>query len=79
MTGLLLLVAAMNSSRNRESVVLASAILGALPWSLLLLSLDTAPGFGLRAALVVSAGICVNAALLWWGAAWLRDRLRGSR
>ncbi|HEY2254182.1 MAG TPA: hypothetical protein VGI11_00975 [Variovorax sp.] len=59
---------------SEENILLTAAILGALPWSLLLLALDLGPGFAGRAALVVSAGLCVNAGLLWWATALLRSR-----
>jgi hypothetical protein len=59
---------------SEENMLLTAAILGALPWSLLLLALDLGPGFAGRAALLVSAGLCVNAALLWWATALLRSR-----
>lgn len=61
---------------TEQSVLLAIAILCALPWSLVLLLLDFGQGFADRAAWVVCSGICVNAALLWWTTALLRARFR---
>jgi len=69
-----ILVVAAFRPDGEQSLLLTAAILGALPWSLLLLAFDFGPGFAARAALVVSAGLCVNAALLWWIAALLRAR-----
>ncbi|MDM0066566.1 hypothetical protein [Variovorax sp. J31P207] len=58
-----------------ESLLLAVAILCALPWSLALLLLDLSHGFADRAALVVSLGLFANAILIWVVTALLRARL----
>lgn len=61
--GLLTLRSAL--SDRYEDALLSVAILAALPWSLVLVALDFAPGFGIWAALVVALGLCLNAAVLW--------------
>jgi hypothetical protein len=71
---LFLVLAAMRPAE--QSVLLATAILSALPWSLALLVLDVGSGFADRAATIVSLGLCVNVALVWWCTALLRARLR---
>lgn len=60
---------------SEQSVLLAVAILCALPWSLALLLLDLSHGFADRAALVVSLGLFANAILIWVFTAFLRARL----
>ncbi|SDH31324.1 hypothetical protein [Variovorax sp. OV700] len=50
---------------ENETAMLA-AIAGALPWSLVLLTLDLAPGVAQTALVVLAGGWAVNAALLWW-------------
>jgi len=69
-----LLVATTLKPSSEDSALLGIAILSALPWSLLLLALDLGPGFAARASVIVSAGLCANAALLWWATAVLRSR-----
>ncbi len=56
-------------------MLLAMAILCALPWSLALLLLDFGHGFANQAGAVVCVGLVVNAALLWWCTAALRTRM----
>jgi hypothetical protein len=69
------LVGATFRPSSEDNGWLGIAILAALPWSLLLLALDLGPGFAARASVIVSAGLCANAALLWWATAVLRSRL----
>lgn len=59
------LVLASSLSGQEEDGVLTIAIFAALPWSLLLMALDVVAGFGTWAALIVSLGICLNAAVVW--------------
>lgn len=59
-----------------QSILLAVAILCALPWSFALLLLDFSAGFADRASFVVFIGLCANAAILWWATAVLRERAR---
>ena len=61
---------------SAQSVLLMVAILCALPWSLALLLLDLSQGFAHRAAVIVTAGLFVNAVLTWWFTALLRARFR---
>ena len=63
-----LIVAALQTP-NEENWLLSAAILCALPWSLILLTLDQAPGFAERAGFFVVGGVCLNVALLWF--VWL--------
>ncbi|MDB5830018.1 MAG: hypothetical protein JWQ73_4238 [Variovorax sp.] len=63
------LVVAALQTPNEESGLLSAAILCALPWSLILLTLDQAPGFAERAGFFVVGGVCLNVALLWF--VWL--------
>ncbi|CAN5884988.1 hypothetical protein BH11PSE13_BH11PSE13_40150 [soil metagenome] len=63
------LVVAALQTPNEESWWLSAAILCALPWSLVLLTLDQAPGFAERAGFFVVGGVCLNVALLWF--VWL--------
>lgn len=74
------LLAAALQTPHKESPLLAVAILGALPWSLVLMLVDLAPGFASRAGLVVAAGLAINLALLWGLCiAWRRRRARRDR
>ena len=63
------LVAAALRTPNEDGWLLGAAILCALPWSLVLLALDQAPGFAERASFLVVSGVCLNVALFWF--AWL--------
>lgn len=60
---------------SEQSVLLAIAILCALPWTLALLLLDLSAGFADRAGLVVCLGLFANVAFLWWATALLRARV----
>ncbi len=60
------LVAAALQTPTEENGLLSAAILCALPWSLVLLTLDQAPGFAARAGFIVMGGVCMNLALLWF-------------
>jgi hypothetical protein len=60
------LVVAALLTPNEESWLLSAAILCALSWSLVLLTLDQAPGFAERAGFFVVGGVCLNVALLWF-------------
>ena len=42
------------------------AIVGGLPWSLSLMTLDLSPGVATVALLLLAGSWAVNAALLWW-------------
>jgi len=64
---------------DEQSLLLAVAILCALPWSLALLVLDLGQGFADRAAVIVTVGLVANVALLWWATALLRARYRRRR
>jgi hypothetical protein len=62
---------------SEESVLLAAAILSALPWSLTLLLLNIDHGFGdLRRG---RPGGVHHVAMLWWTTALLRARFRRGR
>jgi hypothetical protein len=74
-SALALALAAATLRPSEQNVLLAAAILCALPWSLALLALDLAQGFAERAAFIVCTGLLVNASLSWWFAAVLRARL----
>jgi len=73
-TALVVPLVAATLKPSEQSVLLALAILCALPWTLALLLLDLSAGFADRAALVVCLGMCVNVVLLWWSTALLRAR-----
>lgn len=74
-----LLLAVALQTPQKDSPLLAAAILGALPWSLALMVVDLAPGFAGRAGVVVAAGVAINTALIWGLCiAWRRRRLRRS-
>jgi len=60
---------------SEQSVLLAIAILCALPWTLALLLLDLSAGFADRAEAIVCLGLFANVALLWWSTALLRARV----
>lgn len=62
--GVVCLLACIAAPESEAAMVLA--IVGGLPWSLGLLSLDLAPGVAQTALLVLAGGWAVNAALLWW-------------
>ena len=70
-----LALAAATLRPSEQNLLLAAAILCALPWSLALLAMDLGQGFADRAALIVCAGLLVNTLLLWWFVAVLRARL----
>ena len=70
-----LALAAATLRPSEQNVLLAAAILCALPWALALLAMDLGQGFADRAALIVCAGLLVNTVLLWWFVAVLRARL----
>lgn len=76
------LVAAAVLTSSAENGLLSAVILCALPWSLVLLMLDQAPGFAARAGFVVVGGVCLNLALLWFaslGVAAYRRRRQHQR
>ena len=64
---------------EQESVMLAVAILGALPWSLALLLMDPSPGFAERAGLVVALGLSLNLAAVWGVTAVVKRRVSSTR
>lgn len=59
---------------SEQSLLLAVAILCALPWSLALLLLDLSQGFADRAAVTVILALFANAAAAWWFTGILRAR-----
>jgi hypothetical protein len=61
---------------SEQSILLAVAILCALPWTLALLLLDLSTGFADRGSLIVFVGLCANVAVLWGATALLRERFR---
>ena len=61
---------------SEQSILLMVAILCALPWSLALLLLDLSQGFADRAAVIVTASLFANVALIWCFTALLRARFR---
>lgn len=71
--GAVCLLACIAAPESEAAMVLA--ILGGLPWSLGLLSLDLAPGVAQTALLVLAGGWAVNASVLWW----IALRRRGTR
>ena len=73
--GALLVAAA--CSPSPDGSVLMTAILGAMPWSLCLLMLEASPGFADTAGRLVSLGIVLNLAVVWWAmVALVRRRLK---
>ncbi len=73
------LIAAAIETPEQESVLLAIAILGALPWSLALLLMDPSPGFAERAGLIVALGLSLNVAAVWWVTAVVKRRMLSTR
>lgn len=73
------LVAIAFEAPEQDSVWLALAILGALPWSLALLLLDPLPGFAHRAGWVVAIGLLLNVAAVWGLTAVVKRRLDRGR
>lgn len=61
---------------SEQSILLAVAILCALPWTLAMLLLDFGSGFADRASFIVFVGLCTNVAILWWATALLREHAR---
>ena len=53
-------------SPSPDGSLLMTAILGAMPWSLCLLMLEASPGFADTAGRLVSLGIVLNLAVVWW-------------
>ncbi|MGO4607608.1 hypothetical protein AB4142_14850 [Variovorax sp. 2RAF20] len=45
---------------------LLAAVLGGLPWSMSLLTLDLSPGVANTALMLLAGSWTINAALLWW-------------
>ena len=58
-----------------DNLLLTTAILCALPWSLTLLFVELSGGFADRAAWIVCVGLVANVALLWGLALMLKLRL----
>jgi len=57
---------------NEQGLLLMVAILCALPWSLALILINFGPGFADYAALIVTLGLFINTALIWWSTALFR-------
>ncbi|MDM0118143.1 hypothetical protein QTI66_39435, partial [Variovorax sp. J22R133] len=74
LTALAAILAVATWRPNEQGLLPMVAILCALPWSLALVPVNFGPGFADHAALIVTAGLFVNAALTWWSTAVLRAR-----